>query len=450
MRLSDLAERRVGLLGFGREGRASLAALRRSGHRSRIVILEDATSQVPSDVAADVPVLSGDGALAALGDLDIILASPGVPPRHAVLAECRRRGMAVGSATNVFLAECAAEDVPVLAVTGSKGKSTTSTLLHESLRAGGRASVLLGNVGAPALDALDDVLGTRPLVVLETSSYQAALLDRSVEIVVITELFPEHLDWHGSFEAYARDKLRLAALQDPEALTIWNGSSPELARRAPLGPARHEAFAVPGGVHFADGWFRRGGERIFDDGGVLLRGAHNRRNACAVLAACAAVQVSDAAVAEVLARFGGLPHRLESLGVHGGLLWINDAISTAPEAGVAAIEAHAGEASALIAGGQDRGWDFTPLARAVVAAGLRCVALLPPSGALLAEALRREGFAGRVSEHASLEEAVAWTAREAPAGSTVLFSPSSPSYGMFRNFEERGARFKEIVAGLGE
>jgi UDP-N-acetylmuramoyl-L-alanine---L-glutamate ligase len=445
MRLCDLADSAVGLLGFGREGRATLAALQARAPRARVVVLEDAAA--PHGVS--LPWRSGDDAVAALAMLDVVVASPGVPPRHAVHAAARERGLRVTTATNLFLAECAHEDLPVVAVTGSKGKSTTSTLLHLSLRQASRESVLAGNVGIPALDALDDAVARRATVVLEMSSYQASALDAAPEIAVYTELFPEHLDWHGSVERYFADKLRLAALQDPAALTAWNGSSHELARRAPLGPARHEAYAVPSGVHVRDGAFRRAERVLFPDGEMLLRGAHNRRNACAVLTVAAGLGVPDEAVRETLATFGGLPHRLEDVGEHRGIRWINDSISTAPEAGVAALEAFAGEADTLIAGGQDRGFDYAPLAEAIVARGLPRVGVLPPAGLRLAQALRERAFTGAIAEHGDLASAVEWAARQTPRGRTVIFSPSAPSYGAFRNFEHRGAAFQELVAALG-
>lgn len=444
MRCSDLAERRVGLLGFGREGRSTHAALQRAGGAC-VTIFDDG----PAASAPGVPALAGDAALAALPGLDVLVASPGVPPRHPLLVAGIERCLTITTATNLFLAECAHEDIPVVLVTGSKGKSTTSSLLHAALGCGDRESALVGNVGVPALDELEDILARRPVVIHETSSYQAARLSHSSEIAVITELFPEHLDWHGTAEAYFSDKLRVAALQAPEALTISNGSNAELARRAPLGPARQEAFAVPGGVDFRDGMFLRRGESLFTDGDMRLRGLHNRRNACAVLATAAALSLPDEAVRLALARFEGLPHRLERVGIFGGRCWINDSISTAPEAGVAALEAHSGEARALIAGGQDRGYDFTPLARAVAAHGLGHVALLPPSGEALGRALRAAGHVGVLRESPDLADAVAWMASEAPRGCTIIFSPSSPSYGAFRNFEERGARFRELVTALG-
>jgi UDP-N-acetylmuramoylalanine--D-glutamate ligase len=442
MRTCDLADTDVGLAGFGAEGRATRAALVRTGHRGRLLVLDDAAPRA----GETLEWRSGGAAVEAVASLGVVVASPGLPPHHPILAEARRRAVPVTTATNLFLAEMRAMRRPVVAVTGSKGKSTTSTLLHRALEGAGRASALVGNIGAPALDQVDDILMRKAIVVMETSSYQAHHVDQGPDIVVLLDLFPEHVPWHGSVEAYYEAKLRLARTQPAAATTIWNGASAELRARAPFGAARQVAYATREGFHFEGGWFLRGGERLFGDARMPLRGLHNRVNACAVLAACHELSVGASAVQAALEGFTGLPHRLERLGDVGGLTWIDDAISTAPESAVAALEAFSGEARALIAGGQDRGLDFAPLARAIGRHGISHVALVPDTGGRIAEAIRAAGLtAVVVRECADLADAVAWIAREAPRGCTVLFSPASPSYGPFRNFEHRGATFRHLV-----
>jgi UDP-N-acetylmuramoylalanine--D-glutamate ligase len=153
---------------------------------------------------------------------------------------------------------------------------------------------------------------------------------------------------------------------------------------------------------------------------------------------------------QVLATFAGLPHRLEDLGVFGGVRWINDSIATAPEAAVAALDAFGDDVSTYIGGGSDRGFDFTPLAQALVARKVRHVILVPPGGAAIRDALAAvdPGAGARATLVADLAEAVAVAARVAPKGTTVLFSPASPSYGTFRNFEERGNALRRLVLGL--
>ena len=324
----------------------------------------------------------------------------------------------------------------MIGVTGSKGKSTTATLIAKTLEAASIPTVLVGNIGRAALDVIEDVVSNRPVVVVEMSSYQTHDLTLGPSVAVITRLFPEHLDWHGGVEPYYDAKLKIATTQREADVTIWNATDPELARRVPLGPARHIAYGLT--------------PARFSDAAMRLRGPHNRLNAAAALCAAELFGALPSHLESVLATFSGLPHRLQDLGVHGGVRWINDSISTAPEAAVAALEAFGPEVATYIGGGTDRGFDFTPLASALIARGLQNVVLLPPGGPAIRAALTAlDPEAGRNAHVvADLAEAVAIAARLAPPGSTVLFSPASPSYGVYKDFEERGDVFRSFVQAL--
>jgi UDP-N-acetylmuramoylalanine--D-glutamate ligase len=192
------------------------------------------------------------------------------------------------------------------------------------------------------------------------------------------------------------------------------------------------------------------GPLSFSDAHMRLRGPHNRANAEAALAAARVFGATPAHLESVLATFDGLPHRLEDLGVHAGVRWINDSIATAPEAAVAALDAFGADAATYIGGGTDRGFDFGPLARALVARGVAHVILLPPGGPAILAALAAIDPAAASEAHvvADLAEAVATAARVAPPGSTVVFSPASPSYGTYTNFEERGNAYRRLVDAL--
>jgi UDP-N-acetylmuramoylalanine--D-glutamate ligase len=423
----------VAVFGYGIEGRSALAWLSRSGVSDVRVI----SAERPAELDSEVPWLAETRIDPALDGVELLIKSPGIKPSHPLLTEARRRGVAIASATTLFLEHARGAGLAVIGVTGSKGKSTTATLIAKTLEAASIPSVLVGNIGTACLDLLEDVVSNRPVIVFEMSSYQTHDLTLGPTVAVITRLFPEHLDWHGGVDAYYRDKLRIAATQRPDDVTIWNASDSELSRRAPFGPARH--------LPYGDGPVR------FSDAAMLLPGPHNRQNAAAALAAAELFGAKPEHLEQVLATFAGLPHRLEDLGMAGGLRWINDSISTAPEAAVAALDAFGDEVGAYIGGGTDRGFDFTPLARALSARRIRHVILMPPGGAAIGKALAAvdPAAAARASLVADLAEAVAVAARVAPRGSTVLFSPASPSYGSFRNFEERGDALRSLVVRLG-
>lgn len=373
---------------------------------------------------------------AALSGLDILIKSPGIRPNHPLLQAAAARGLPITSATVLFVEKAREAGLAVIGVTGSKGKSTTATLIYRTLEAAEIPTALVGNIGRAALDVLEEAVSVRPVIVLEMSSYQTCDLSVGPKVAVLTRLFPEHLDWHGSVESYYAAKLRIASTQRQDDTTIWNATDPEIARRVPLGPARHVSYGT--------------GPARFSPAGMKLRGPHNRLNACAALAAAEIFGARPAHLESVLASFTGLPHRLEDLGVRNGIRWINDSIATAPEAAVAALEAFDGEVTTYIGGGTDRGFDFTPLAQALVARALPNVILLPPGGASILAALAAvdSKTAARAAMVATLEEAVALAARITPRGSTVLFSPASPSYGVYKNFEERGAVFLGLVERL--
>lgn len=422
----------VAVFGYGIEGRSAVSWLGRLGCRHVRVI----SSERPADLDDGIVWIAQSDLEAALSGVDIVIKSPGIKPSHPVILAANASGIPTTSATALFVERARAAGLAVIGVTGSKGKSTTATLIAKTLEAASIPTVLVGNIGRSALDVVEDVVSNRPVIVVELSSYQTHDLTVGPSVAVITRLFPEHLDWHGGIEPYYAAKLKIAATQREDDVTIWNGADPELARRAPFGPARH----VPYGL----------GPAGFSDARMLLRGPHNRLNARAALCAAGIFGALPSHLEGVLASFPGLPHRLEDLGVFGGVRWINDSIATAPEAAVAALDAFGGEVATFIGGGTDRGFDFAPLARALLSRSLPNVILLPPGGpSILAALVALDPEAGaRAHVGADLSEAVALAARLAPRGSTVLFSPASPSYGVYKNFEERGDRFRGFVQAL--
>jgi UDP-N-acetylmuramoylalanine--D-glutamate ligase len=442
MRISIGTDARAGVFGYGVEGRSTAAWLLARGCRVVHVVSAGRPADLPEGATwADETDPS------ALDRLEVLFKSPGIKPSHPLLGDAAARGLEVTTATALFMDRARRSGLAVIGVTGSKGKSTTATLIHRTLQAAEVPTLLVGNIGRPALDVLDDAVSRRPVVVFEMSSYQTHDLAVGPSVAVITRLFPEHLDWHGDAESYYASKLRIAATQRHDDVTIWNAADAELARRFPFGPARHIGYGGASGYRFAGGAFRLDDAVLFDDAHMKLRGPHNRDNAAAALAATSIFGASPEHVRTVLATFEGLPHRLEDLGFHGGVRWINDSISTAPEAAVAALEAFGPEVATYVGGGTDRGFDFSPLARALLDRRIDNVVLVPPDGARIRDAIAAldPTFAARAQVVADLPAAVALAARLTPAGRTVLFSPASPSYGSFRNFEERGEVLRTLV-----
>jgi UDP-N-acetylmuramoylalanine--D-glutamate ligase len=371
--------------------------------------------------AAGVEVVLGADDPALPDDVDLLVKSPGVPNEAPLVAAARARGVAVWSEVELgsrLLAN------PILGVTGTNGKTTTSELLGAVFRAAGRPVAVAGNVGRP-LTGLDGSLTEDAWIVCELSSFQLEDIDAfRPRIAVLLNLTPDHLDRHGSMDAYRAAKLRIFENQIEDDIAVI--------------PAGFEA--VPG--HGRRIEFSADDPLPAEPG---LPGAHNRENAAAAAAAARAAGIADDAIAGALRSFPGVPHRLELVREVGGVRWVNDSKATNPEAAERAFGAYP-PGLRVILGGSRKATPFAGLARSAREAGVSRAYLIGESADELAEALAREGV--RFRHSADLERAVADAHADAEPGDVVLLSPACASYDQFTDFEERGKRFRELVEAL--
>jgi UDP-N-acetylmuramoyl-L-alanine---L-glutamate ligase len=329
----------------------------------------------------------------------------------------------------------------VIAVTGTKGKSTTATLLAHLARAGGQTVALAGNIGVPALDLLDRP-STEPAIV-ELSSYQIADLETGPEMAVITNLFREHTDWHGSEEVYQADKLRLLGLPGVRAAVV--NARDERLVHAVRSDAATTLYGLPKGWDAGVDGVTLGGELVVPAAELPLRGEHNALNLCAALAALSAAGIAIPPLPDALRGFQALPHRLEVVSERDGIRWVDDSISTTPESTLAAIASFAGHEIVLLGGGQDRGQDYAQLGRMLAERGAAVVGL-PTTGSRLVAAARTAGVpAPRAIVTDGMQEAVSRARALAGPGTTILLSPAAPSYDSYRNFEERARHFRALM-----
>lgn len=436
--LDWLARRRIGLLGFGRDGQSTARALLSRHPDARITVLVES-----GQAATDLPLVVGafDERLA---EFDVLVRSPGVPVDHPALVAARQAGVVVVNPASVWLAE-RDRDLTVVGVTGSKGKSTTSSLLAHLLRSQGREVLLAGNIGVPLLDHLDTAA---EVAVLELSSYQLADLEGRLDMGVFTRLFPEHLDWHGSEDAYLEAKLRLAELLEGRPMLV-NARDARLVAATDSIAGRILANRPP---HV---W--REEDRLMLDRspfcceGILpLIGRHNLDNAALALQAAIELGCESDQLVDSLAGFEPLPHRLEPVATIDGVRYINDSISTSPWATLAALDALRDVPVILIAGGQPRPADWRPVLDWVGANGLEGLLAIPDNGPSIADRFRDSVGKQVVTIETSdgLESAVSRASALARSGSVVLLSPGAPSFTRFRDFEQRGERFCASVRAL--
>lgn len=436
MTTSD-AWRAVAIWGFGREGRAALDWVRARHPGARVTILNDAPL---SDAPAGVPVIHGADVAAALSDgrFGTVIKSPGVSLYRPEIAAARARGVRFTSGVNLWFRDN--PNAHTIGVTGTKGKSTTARLIHHMLRQAGRDAALIGNVGVAALGQP----AGRDHTVLELSSYQLADLHAAPTIALVTNLYVDHTPWHGGVERYHADKLRILA--NPATIAVLNaGNAPLVARTA--GRANVVWYGAPDGFHVRAGaLFWRDSE--VDTSSFPLRGDHNLENLAAACAVCDLVGVNSVRARVDLASFAQLRHRLEEFHGRDGRPCVNDSISTVPEATLVALGAYADRRIALFLGGADRGQDHGALLDHLAKANnIAAVILLPDTGARIAREIGARTFAFPVLEAASLAEGVELAFARTPNDAVLLLSPAAPSFGQFRDFEDRGDRFLALCGG---
>ncbi len=436
---------RVAVHGLGREGRSVVTDLAVTNPDAEVVVLDDRDPGPDAHEWLDERgvrlVVGADRAVAVVADVDLLVRSPGVPPSHAAQAAARDAGIPVTSALNLFFARTRPDNV--VAITGTKGKSTTAMLLGHLLATAGRRVRVAGNVGLSVLD-LDVAPADLDHLVLELSSYQLADLRGRPAIGVWLNLHRDHHAWHGGRDGYVRDKSRIATQSDR---LVANAADGEVRARVRDHPDLVTFDATGDPVHTGATDVARA--RLTDAlAGSALVGAHNLTNLAATLAVGEVLGLAADDLLPGLADFTPLRHRLEL--VHDdGRRWVDDSIATIPEAAVAALAAFPDVPVTLLVGGYDRDQDHAPLLaalaeRATGSSAVRVVAL-PDTGHRLATELAHDATDVAVAE--DLPGAVAVAARVTVAGGVVLLSPAAASFNQFRSFEDRGDQFAALARG---
>jgi len=433
-----LADKRVLVLGLGISGRS--AARFCADHGARVVAADERLADITARTPGVEFVLGRDFPDAA--DFDLVVPSPGIPP------ECYR-ATARRVWGDVELAWRALR-IPVVAVTGTNGKSTVTRMIEAALFASGFRTRAAGNVGEPALDLVGDALD---VAVLEVSSFQLETTESfRPAVAVVLNVTPDHLDRHGSFEAYREAKARILANQGTGDVALIASDDPEARGLAGRARGRVVPFSAVGPA--PGGAWLDGDQAVLDiEAGEPIRvpletslpGRHNRENALAALAAAHAVGAEPKRAAAGISAFAGLPHRMESVGCVAGVSYVNDSKATNPSAAMCALDA-AGAPIVWIAGGRGKGLDFTALA-GVAREKVRAAVLVGEAAEDLGHAL-----GGTIATHAAttLEQAVQRAARLAQPGDVVLLAPACASQDQFRDYEERGECFRAAVHALGD
>jgi UDP-N-acetylmuramoyl-L-alanine---L-glutamate ligase len=447
MRFSDLEGKRVAVWGAGLETRsfARHFAARWPGARLAALIVEAGTDvdglDEPELLGLADRIVSATEVAALAGQIDVLVRSPGVSIHRPEVVSLRDAGATTATATGLWLAERGGRNV--IGVTATKGKSTTASLIAHLARAAGVTTHLAGNIGDPALDLLD--APEEELVVLELSSYQVADLATGPQTALAANLYREHLNWHLTEQNYRDEKLRLLALPGVEHCVLGALSEEVMAAPTAAGADLVTFGTAPGWCVTAEG-VEHGCAVFVRAADLPLPGAHNALNLCGALTALDAHGIARPPLPQALAGFQALPHRLEQ--VHesaGGVLWIDDSISTTTESAIVAIESFPDRSIVLVGGGLDRGQDYAPLGEVLAERGAAVVTMPDTGDRLRAAALDAGVPAERAVIVDDLPAAVAAARALAGPGAVVLLSPAAPSYHAYRDFKARGEHFRELA-----
>jgi UDP-N-acetylmuramoylalanine--D-glutamate ligase len=454
-----LKDRHIVILGLARQGTALARFLVEAGAEVTVSDLQSEEALVDQlQALRDVPIryVLGGHPINLLDDADVLCLSGGVPLDIPIVEEATKRGIPLSNDAQIFLDLCPA---PVIGITGSAGKTTTTALVGEMCRSAGLRTWIGGNIGNPLIA---DLSGMEPQdsIVMELSSFQLELMTTSPQVAAVLNITPNHLDRHKTMEAYISAKKNVVAHQTADDFAVL-GYDDANARALALETSAQLVF-FSGGAEVEAGAFKTNGELTLRMGGkdreicraaeVRLLGRHNLLNVLAASALAGLAGVSLEAIRHVATTFTGVEHRLELVREVNGARWYNDSIATAPERSLAAMRSFE-ESIVLLAGGRDKDlpWDeFVEEARRRVRR-LITFGEVGPMITKMVEETRASGEEARlegVTAAVTLEEAVEEAVRAARPGEVVLLSPGGTSFDAFRDFAERGDRFKDLVQAL--
>ncbi len=437
---------KIAIAGYGLEGKQNYKYFNKPGNDLTIV---DEREDI--DTPSDAKYITGDGAYDDMSQFDMVIRTAGLSPLKI------KKAKLVWSATNEFFAKCKA---PIIGVTGTKGKGTTSSFITSILRAAGKKVHLVGNIGVPALSVLPDI---RPedFVVYEMSSFQLWDIKYSPHIAVVLMIEPDHLDVHTDFEDYIKAKSNIRRWQNLNDICIYHPSNPFSQKIASvtlatldqttkgdyLNNIHRYGIKDDGLVYIKDDFFYTNDRKICPISCVKLPGKHNLENACAAMSAVLELKldISDNQFAEGLRSFTGLPHRLKYVSEINDVKFYDDSISTTPGSAIAAIKSFTSP-KVLILGGSYKGGDFTDLVKEIKKSNIRQIILMGDEANRIEQFLKDAGIVKYVNlERCSMFEIVSKAASAASPGDVVILSPACASFGMFKNYQDRGKKFINAV-----
>jgi UDP-N-acetylmuramoylalanine--D-glutamate ligase len=425
---------KIAIAGYGIEGETNYRYWAANSDNHVAIINQ---TQPDRPVPPDAQLIVGPDVFENLDGYDMVIRSPGLAPRKIVTKT------KVWSGTNEFFAKCPA---PIIGVTGSKGKGTTASLIAAILEASNKKTWLVGNIGVAALDILPDIT-PNDVVVYELSSFQLWDIETSPHTAVVLYIEQEHLDVHADMDEYVSAKGNIGRFQTSDDIMIYNQDNVYSRQIADWSPAMKVGYPSVRSTHIRDSAFYNGDTRLCDVSALQLVGDHNIDNACAAIDAVWAYTTDVAAIEAGLRSFKGLPHRLQVIREVDGVRYVDDSIATTPRAAIAALRSFDGS-KVIILGGSSKGSDFTELGIELTKHTVKAI-LIGDEGPVIAAACDAAGFSDyQILDHPTADRIVDAAHHLATTGSTVLLSPASASFGLFKNYADRGDQFARAVYNI--
>ena len=464
------------ILGLGREGFSSYQFWRERDAELPIVLvdnlpLEKFGANWKTTLLHDQKTgfVQSENFNTSINDQTVVMVTPGIKPDHPVLNQAINAGAWVSSNMQIFLEICLPDrakphplsallpkipaQTKVIGVTGTKGKSTTTAVIYHLLEGAGLPSFLGGNIGKPALDLVPLMLNSTKtqqlFAVLEMSCHQLNRLTISPEIAVIQSITPEHLDYYPNFDQYVLAKTNITQYQQDSDWLIYQKDNSTTNKIAEKSRAQTFCFSLYDQTCAASAKTNKlyyQNLSVIKTDELQLIGQHNWLNVMPGIIVAAKLAVEPLKINQLLKSFSPLPHRLELISQQHGVQFFNDSLSTNPEAAIAALSSFGQQPIILIAGGFDRGLDYSGLAKKIAQSQIKLAILLPETGKRIASLLNKISNHKTIVEFVSnLQQAVALAKTQAQAGDIVLLSPGSASFNQFKDYQDRGNTFKRLV-----
>lgn len=424
-----LKDKNIVILGFGREGESTYNYIRKYLPEKPLAVADK--KQIELD-DKNVTLLTGENYMEHVFDYELVIKTPGVPIVNISVPE----NVLITCQVDLFLEYAPCKKV---GITGTKGKTTTSTLIYNLITAGGNEAFLVGNIGVPVFDVIDECEGK--IAVIEMSCHQLEFCRTSPDVAVFTNIYQEHLDHYNGYRGYIDAKLNIVSHQTSRDFLIFNADQNvegliDFSKYA----SRKTAVSAKPQNDF---------ERKLITLNKRLLGKHCHQDIFFAEAAARIFGVDDAAIEKGIAEFTGIPHRMEPVGTFKGITFYNDSIATIPHAVECAVEALE-KIDTLIFGGLDRGIDYDGFVDYLASCPIRNIIGMPETGTKICRALKEKGASKNVVPVQTMEQAVEAAYKFTSKGGICLLSPAAPSYNVYKNFEHKGNHYKETVRKIGE